>query len=104
MDQGIAESINDFLVVVAQNNHKLLKAYLFGSYAKNTQHVGSDIDLALVLDDAENLEKFDLLIQLMVLASKIDLRIEPHPITKSEFASDGPFVNEIKRTGIEIHL
>jgi len=60
--------------------------------------------LRLVLDDVENIEKFDLQIQLMVLASKIDLRIDPHPISKSEFAIDGPFVNEIKRTGIEIDI
>ncbi len=104
MDQGINKSINDYLASVAENNHKLIKAYLFGSYARNAQHPGSDIDLALVLDDIEDNERFDIQVQLMVLASRFDLRIEPHPISKMEFALNGPFISEIKRTGIEIQL
>jgi hypothetical protein len=38
----------------------------------------------------------------MLLASQIDTRIEPHPISHKDFHSDNPFVVEIKKTGFEI--
>jgi hypothetical protein len=38
----------------------------------------------------------------MLLASQIDTRIEPHPISHNDFHSDNPFVVEIKKTGFEI--
>ena len=38
----------------------------------------------------------------MFLASQIDSRIEPHPISYDDFHSGNPFANEIRRTGIEI--
>jgi len=37
----------------------------------------------------------------MLLAAKIDSRIEPHPISHEDFNSGNPFVDEIKRTGIK---
>lgn len=39
----------------------------------------------------------------MLLASQVDSRIEPHPISKTDFYSNNPFVAEIKRTSIEIY-
>lgn len=47
-------------------------------------------------------EKFDTQVQLMLLASKFDTRIEPHPISTEDFYLNNPFAAEIKRTGIEI--
>ena len=38
----------------------------------------------------------------MIMASKIDSRIESHPISHEDFNSRKPFVVEIKKTGIEI--
>jgi hypothetical protein len=38
----------------------------------------------------------------MLLAAKIDSRIEPHPISHENFNSGNPFVVEIRKTGIEI--
>ena len=40
----------------------------------------------------------------MMIASKIDTRIEPHPISKQDLNSNIPFVMEIKRTGIELKV
>jgi uncharacterized protein len=58
----------------------------------------------LIIDDLDDLEKFDLQVQLMLLASDFDSRIEPHPISKLDFYADNPFVSEIKKNGIEIDL
>lgn len=102
MDKGIDYSIKQFVSSVADNTPGFVKAYLFGSYAKNKQTSESDIDIALVIDNLNDVDKFDLQVQLMLLASKFDTRIEPHPFSSSDLVSDNPFVYEIKKTGIEI--
>jgi hypothetical protein len=57
-----------------------------------------------VIDNLLDVDKFDTQVRLMVLASKIDTRIEPHPISKQDLISNNPFAVEIIRTGIELKL
>jgi uncharacterized protein len=104
MDQRIDNSIKKFISIIEKKNIGLNKAFLFGSYAKNNQHAESDIDIALILDHLDDANKFDLQVQLMILASQFDTRIEPHPLSKQDFQSNNPFALEIKSTGIEISL
>ena len=80
----------------------MVKAYLFGSYLKETDNKSSDIDIALVVDNLPDEERFDVQVQLMLLASEYDLRIEPHPISGENFDIKNPFAAEILRTGFEI--
>ena len=58
-----------------------MTAFLFGSFAKNQQGPDSDIDIALVIDNLKDSDKFDIQVQLILLASQFDSRIEPHPIS-----------------------
>lgn len=102
MDIGTNKIIGDYISTIAKQNNQLEKVYLFGSYAKQTDNPSSDIDIALIINDLGGDEKFDLQVQLMLIASDFDLRIEPHPISSNDFNSENPFVVEIKRTGIEI--
>jgi uncharacterized protein len=102
MDKGTYLTISQFLSLIKKNYKGIEKAILFGSYAKNKERQESDIDIALIFNTLKDEDKFDLQIQLMVLASQIDTRIEPHPISKEDFYSNNPFINEIIRTGIEI--
>lgn len=102
MDKGTNTIISSYIDCVAKQNAQLVKAYLFGSYAKQSDRVDSDIDVALIIDNLKDDEKFDLQVQLMLLASGFDMRIEPHPISLNDFNSGNPFAWEIKRTGIEI--
>lgn len=74
--------------------------YLFGSYAKGTEHEDSDIDVAIILQTDGN--SFDVMVELMLLTQSIDLRIEPHPIKTEDFEVGNPFVDEIKRTGLKV--
>lgn len=104
MDKKTNKIIGDYISTVAERNTNLISAYIFGSYAKRTNRPESDIDVALIIDNLGDYEKFDLQVQLMLLASDFDTRIEPHPISKRDFSSDNPFISEIKRTGIEIKL
>lgn len=102
MDKKTNKRVKDFLSAVAQQNPGLKTVYLFGSYAKEKQKGDSDIDLALIIDHLNDNEKFDKQVQLMLLASQFDSRIEPHPLSTEDFYSGNPFVSEIKRTGIEL--
>ena len=102
MDKRTVKRIKDFINSIANQNPKLVAAYLFGSYAKGNQNKDSDIDLALIFDDLNDNAKFDIQVQLMLEASKFDLRIEPHPFLREDFNSNNPFSAEILRTGIEI--
>ncbi len=102
MDKRINIAISQYIELIRKEYSGIEKAILFGSYAKNAESMESDIDLAIVFDKLSDEEKFDIQVQLMMLASQIDYRIEPHPFSKEEFYSDNPFTAEIKRTGIEL--
>lgn len=102
MDKNIDIAITKYLDLIKENFSDIEGAYLFGSYAKGKFTDDSDIDLALIFTNLDDSRRFDLQVQLMLLASKIDSRIEPHPISHEDFNSGNPFVIEIKKTGIEI--
>jgi predicted nucleotidyltransferase len=80
------------------------KAYLFGSYAKKKYDQNSDIDLALILKSLPDDKKFDTQVQLLLIASEFDTRIEPHPFSSKDFNYSNPFASEILKTGFEIKL
>ncbi len=79
---------------------ELKKAYLFGSYAKGSQHPDSDIDIAIIVGRMDDF--FSVQMQLMRLRRDIDLRIEPHPILDVDFNIQNPFAYEIEKTGFEL--
>lgn len=96
----------DILNIVKKYVEKITKeftitaVYLFGSYAKGTEHKDSDIDVAIILDS--NSDVIDLMVELMMLTENIDLRIEPHPIKVKDFEEGNPFIDEIKNTGLKV--
>ena len=104
MDKGISETLKRYIDSVSKHQSGLISAFLFGSYARNAQRSESDIDVALVIDDLADNDKFDTQVRLMLLAAKIDTRIEPHPISKQDLNSNNPFAVEIRRTGIELKV
>lgn len=73
--------------------------YLFGSYAKNTNHADSDIDVAIVVKKIKG-DFFAIQPLLWKLRRQIDDRIEPILIEKNNDLSG--FLIEIQRNGIEI--
>ena len=104
MDKSINRIIKNYINSVLEQQPGLISAFLFGSYAKNNQRSESDIDIALVFDNLSDSDRFNAQVKLMMIASKIDTRIEPHPLSKQDMLSNDPFVMEIKRTGIEIKV
>jgi len=102
MDKNINIKIAKYLDLIKEKFSDIERAYLFGSYAKGKSTDDSDIDVALIFTNLDDSRRFDIQVQLMLLAAQIDSRIEPHPISHDDFNSGNPFVVEIKKTGIEV--
>ncbi len=102
MDKNIDIAIAKYLDLIKEKFSNVESAYLFGSYAKGKFTDDSDIDLALIFTDLDDSKRFEMQVQLILLAAKIDSRIEPHPISHEDFNSGNPFAVEIKKTGIRI--
>jgi len=97
----ILEIINNFLDEAAKDNVSIKQAWLFGSYAKGTNHQYSDIDLAIISDDFEGVRFYDS--QKMddaMLRTSYD--IETHPYRPEDFNEENPFVREILKHAIKI--
>lgn len=99
VNSDILNIVNKYVEIISKK-FNINAVYLFGSYAKGTEHEDSDIDVAVVLDS--NSDTVDLMVELMMLTKNIDLRIEPHPIKTRDFEEGNPFVDEIKNTGLKV--
>lgn len=99
IDVNILKSIEEYIKKISKY-YNIQGVYLFGSYAKGTNHPDSDIDVAIIINSDNNV--FDLMVELMMLTQNIDLRIEPHPIKVQDFEEGNPFVQEIIDTGIKV--
>lgn len=93
--------INKYIERLKENHIPIWHIYLYGSYAKNTYHKDSDIDLAIFWDK-DDIDGFDEDVRLMHLRWDIDLRIEPHSFARSDFDETNPYIKEIIRTGERI--
>lgn len=102
MDKSIDNAITRYIQLIKERYPEIENVYLFGSYAKGKSTDDSDIDLALIFTRLDDSRRFEIQVQLMLLAAQIDSRIEPHPISLEDFNSGNPFVSEIKKTGIEV--
>ena len=100
MDKGEALKIANQYIDTISNKYVILQAYLFGSFAKGTNHEDSDIDIAIVVKNVSDI--IDTQIDMMKLRRKVDLRIEPYPFMIKDFIKENPVVNEILKSGIQI--
>ena len=95
VNRRVIDTVKQYIMIIPKD-FGVKKAYLFGSFAKGSEKEGSDIDIALVLENMPDF--FYAQKQLMKLRRKIDLRIEPHPIKEQDFNSLNPFAYEIEKT------
>ena len=100
INKEILNSINEFIKEI-KKHYNITTIILFGSYAKGTENEDSDIDIAVISDDFEDI--YECMANLMGMTWDIDARIEPHPIKKKDFdeASDY-FIKEVIDTGIRV--
>lgn len=100
INSGIMESIQKYIEKISQY-YKIEAIILFGSYAKGTENEDSDIDIAIISSDFDDIIEDGA--KLIGLTWKIDTRIEPHPITTEDYEKvSNPFVKEVMNTGIKV--
>ena len=100
IDSTIMNSIKKYIKKISQY-YKIEAVILFGSYAKGTENEDSDIDIAIVLSDFNDIIEDGA--KLIGLTWKIDTRIEPHPILSEDYKKvSNPFVREVVDTGIKV--
>ena len=104
MDKGVNKIIHQYILYLKRSNLDFEKVFLFGSYAKNKQSADSDIDLAFIFDKQKQFDYFDLQVLMLTLASDIDTRIEPHPMSSDDFTPENPLAFEILNSGKEIRV
>ncbi len=100
MDKREALKIARIYLDSISSKYSVSQAFLFGSFAKGTNHEDSDIDIAIIVNNVSDI--IDAQIDLMKLRRKVDLRIEPHPFSPSDFNANNPVANEILKHGIVI--
>ena len=100
INKDILNSINEFVKEI-KKHYNISAIILFGSYAKGMQNEDSDIDIAVISDDFDDI--YDSMAELMGMTWDIDTRIEPHPIKKKDFENVSDyFIKEIIDTGIKV--
>lgn len=96
------EKVRSFVKELLFNGISLDKVILFGSYSINQQKENSDIDVALVSDMFSGFGYEDRKLFSRVNIKKEYIDIETKTYSKEYFELSDPFIEEIKRTGIEI--
>jgi|GEM_PF-334085 predicted nucleotidyltransferase len=81
--QLIYQKVREYLQTLERSNVPVWRLYLYGSYAKDTYHADSDIDLA-VFWDRDDIDGFDEDVLLRKLSCDVDLRIEPHSFARTD--------------------
>lgn len=100
VNKEFIDNINKFIEKIKEE-YNVIAVILFGSYAKGTANENSDIDIAVISDDFDDI--YDCMAELMGMTWDIDTRIEPHPIKKEDFDNVAtPFIQEIIDTGIKV--
>ena len=100
MDKKEAVKIAQKYISNFMEKYNIEQVFLYGSFAKGTNHSDSDIDLAIVLPYISDI--IDVQIDLMQMRTDENLSIEPHPFRKEDFNINNPIAAEILRHGIEI--
>jgi predicted nucleotidyltransferase len=93
----------NYLKRLRKSDIEFSEAWLFGSYARGSQHENSDIDIAIVLND-NTIHTFETDVKLMVIRKGDETFIEPHAFTKEEFNKAVPIVSQIIQYGERISI
>jgi len=101
--QTAIKAATEFVKAIKAKGFDLKKAILFGSFARNEQREWSDIDLALIADEFTGIGYFDcrFFIDIKVSDKKFT-PIETHTFSTEYFENGDPFIEEIKKYGIEL--
>jgi len=102
--ESAIDKVTHFGLEIKSLGIHLRRIILFGSYVKNMQQEWSDIDVALVADEFTGFGFND-----RKFFSKVNIKKEYQEIETKTYPPDyfeigDPFIEEIRKTGIEIKL
>ena len=97
---GAIKIVKNYIDKIRKTETGILEAWLFGSYAKETQNSNSDIDLAIVF--ADNEPDFEKEVLFMTLRNGEETLIEPHLFSKKDFSENTPIISQIKNYGVQL--
>lgn len=100
--QAVIEQVKSLSNEILQNGVSLCKVILFGSFAKNTKHLYSDIDVCLVADNFIGLAFIDMEKFIKILIKKEYNLIQIKTYSTLEYLESNPFIDEINKTGITV--
>ena len=100
--ESAIKSATQFIKVLQQNGYKPQQAYLFGSTVNGNIHEYSDIDLAWWDEKFDGAPHLDIpkVVKLMRKFNEIEL----HPYNTADTEETNPFIEVIKKTGIQIPI
>ena len=90
--------------IMEEENLKINKVVIFGSYAKGTTRKWSDIDVCIVSPRFK--DEFEALRFLMTRRNKREVMagLEPIGFSAKSFREGSSLIKEIKKTGVEIFI
>ena len=101
MKNKVKKVINLLNKALKENFADFKGAYLYGSYAKNTSHADSDIDIVALFDVAPNREKMGLILRIAGrIEAEYDVFLDLHPMTDEELDRNPIYYNEVVNKGI----
>lgn len=102
LPEKVTKKVVRYIRTLEKDNVPIVSVYVFGSFAKGTQHKWSDIDVCVVSTNFE--DAWDSARYLWGKRSDdIYLTIEPVGFTPQDFEEESfPLVHEIKKHGIKI--
>jgi len=101
VSKKIIQLVSSYGKLIRKNGLAINQLILFGSYAKGLFRKSSDIDVAVISKGLE--DEHAMQIKLSKLTWDFDVRIEPHPISFSDYVkNESPFIAEIRKTGIRV--
>ena len=90
-----------YATILKENKISFSDVYLFGSYSRNTQRKGSDIDVMVVAKSIPDYIKYKQ--KLWRLTRQVDTRIEPHACNIRDFNNGlSPLSVAIKKSGVKV--
>jgi len=100
--ESAIETISKFIEACNEKNILFQKVIFFGSALYGKTNEFSDIDVALVSEQFSGnpFSDWHLLSPINIYFSEI----EPHPFSPKYFEEGDPFIDEIKKTGMELPI
>ena len=105
VEKEIIEKISKFVKELRRRKIRVAKVVLYGSRVSGKAHEYSDIDVAIVSPDFGK-DRYREGAKLFEIASEIDTRIEPVPVSLSAYKNDTwvPLIYEIREKGLDLKV